>query len=246
MAITTRTEDVSGDGAVMEIYVAEPQGAGPHPVVIVFMEAFGVNGHIKKVANGYAEEGYLAISPDMYYRTVKGIQIGYDEIPKIMPLMQGMHDVQTSADIRIAIDFAKGLSNARADRIGCVGYCMGGTLSWLAACLNRDIKAASVYYAGGLISRQTSEKRPLSPHDYAPLLTAPVLGNFGEDDQNPPPADVKEVDAQLTKLGKVHDFKSYPGAGHGFNCDERASYHKASADDALKRTLAWFEKYLKN
>lgn len=245
MDIATSTKDVSGDGAVMPVYVAEPKPAGKYPVVIVFMEAFGVNGHIQKVAERIAGDGYLAVAPDMYYRQGKGMVAGYNEIQKVLPLMQGMYDAQSSADVRIAIDFVKAHPKARADRIGCVGFCMGGTLSWMTACLNRDIKAASVYYSGGLITRQTSAKRPASPHDYAPLLTAPVLGNFGETDQNPPPADVRQVDEQLTKLGKVHDFKIYPGAGHGFNCDERPSYHKASAEDAWKRTMGWFQKYLK-
>ncbi len=245
MEIVTRTAEASGDGAPMSIYVAEPKAAGKYPVVIVYMEAFGVNGHIKKVADRFAGEGYVAISPDMYYRSGKNTVVGYNEIPKVLPLMQNMYDVQTNADARVAIDFVKTLPKAKADRIGCVGYCMGGTLSWLSACLNRDVKAASVYYSGGIITRQTSAKRPASPHDYAALLTAPVLGNFGETDQNPPPADVKEVDALLTKLGKVHDFKIYPGAGHGFNCDDRPSYHKAAADDAWARTLGWFAKYLK-
>ncbi len=245
MEITTRTAEVAGDGLPMKIHVAEPKAAGKHPVVIVFMEAFGVNGHIKKVAERFAGEGYLAIAPDMYYRYGKDTVVGYNEIPKIMPMMRGMYDAQTNADTRVAIDFVKAQPQAKADKIGCVGYCMGGTLSWLAACLNRDIKAASVYYSGGLITRQATPQRPLSPHEYASLLTAPVLGNFGETDQNPPPADVKEADALLTKLGKVHDFKIYPGAGHGFSCDERPSYHKAAADDAWKRTFAWFAKYLK-
>ena len=239
----SRTENVAADGGTMPIYVSEPDGSGKAPVVIVFMEAFGVNGHIKKVADQYAKEGFLVISPDMYYRHGPNTVVGYNEIPKIMPMMQGMHDIQTSADIRIAIQFLKQQPRFKGT-IGTVGYCMGGTLSWLAACWNRDVKAASVYYGGGLVTRQTSEKRPVSPHNYAPLLTAPVLGCFGETDQNPPPADVKEVDALLSKLGKVHDFKIYPGAGHGFNCDERPSYQKAAADDAYARTLAWFKKYL--
>jgi carboxymethylenebutenolidase len=229
----------------MKIYVAEPKASGKHPIVIVFMEAFGVNGHIKKVAERFAGEGYLSIAPDMYYRNGKDTVVGYNEIPKIMPMMRGMYDAQSNADMRVAIDFVKAQPKAKADKIGCVGYCMGGTLSWLAACLNRDIKAASVYYSGGIITRQASPQRPVSPHEYASLLTAPVLGNFGETDQNPPPADVKEVDALLTKLGKPHDFKIYPGAGHGFSCDERPSYHKASSDDAWKRTFDWFAKYLK-
>ncbi len=243
MSITTRTDQVSADGGNMPIYVAEPDSAGPHPVVIVFMEAFGVNGHIKDLTGRFASEGYVAIAPDMYYRQ-GSVVAGYDDIPKIMGVMQSVVDAQTNADVRVAINHIKSLPKADAGKIACTGYCMGGTISWMSACLNRDIKAAAVYYSGGLITRQTNRNRPGSPHSYAELLTAPVLGLFGEEDQNPPPADVREVDAELTKLGKTHEFHIYPNAGHGFFCDERPSYSQAAADDAWPRTLEWFKKHL--
>ena len=243
MSITTRTDQVSADGGNMPIYVAEPDSAGPHPVVIVFMEAFGVNGHIKELTGRFANEGYVAIAPDMYYRQ-GSVVAGYDDIPKIMGVMQSVVDAQTNADVRVAINHIKSLPKADAGKIACTGYCMGGTISWMSACLNRDIKAAAVYYSGGLITRQTNRNRPASPHSYAELLTAPVLGLFGEEDQNPPPADVREVDAELTKLGKTHEFHIYPNAGHGFFCDERPSYSSAAADDAWPRTLEWFKKHL--
>ena len=243
MSITTRTDQVSADGGNMPIYVAEPDSAGPHPVVIVFMEAFGVNGHIKDLTGRFASEGYVAIAPDMYYRQ-GSVVAGYDDIPKIMGVMQSVVDAQTNADVRVVINHIKSLPKADAGKIACTGYCMGGTISWMSACLNRDIKAAAVYYSGGLITRQTNRNRPGSPHSYAELLTAPVLGLFGEEDQNPPPADVREVDAELTKLGKTHEFHIYPNAGHGFFCDERPSYSQAAADDAWPRTLEWFKKHL--
>jgi len=245
MEVVTRKETVSGDGAPMSIYVAEPKAAGTYPVVIVFMEAFGVNGHIKKLTERFAAEGYFAVSPDVYYRQGRDLVMGYDEISKIMPVMQSIYDTQSNADLRIVIDFIKGQKKARADRIGTTGYCMGGTLSWMAGCLNKDVKASAVYYSGGLITKQTNTRRPVSPHAYAEVLSAPVLGCFGEEDRNPPAADVREVDALLTKLNKVHDFKIYPGAGHGFFCEERPSFQKAAADDAWTRTMAWFTKYLK-
>lgn len=244
MEITTRTVEAAGDGGPMPIYVAEPASGGGHPVVIVFMEAFGVNPHIVDVTNRFAQEGYVAVSPDMYYRNGPGIVVGYEEIPKIMPLMTGMNDVQSNADFRVVIDFIKTLEKADASRIATTGYCMGGTLSWLCACLNRDVKAAAVYYGGGLITRETHSRRPLSPHGYSELLTAPVLGCFGELDKNPPPEDVNEVDALLTEMGKEHDFHIYVGANHGFFCDDRPSYHKEAAEDAWERTLAWFSKHL--
>ena len=139
MEITTNTIEVSGDGAMMPIYVAEPKGTGPYPVVIVFVEAFGVNEHIKDVTRRLAAEGYLAVCPDLFYRQGKRLVFGYDEIPKVMPVMQKIYDGQTNADVRCVIDHVKRLKNAKADRIGCTGYCMGGTVSWLSACLNTDI-----------------------------------------------------------------------------------------------------------
>jgi carboxymethylenebutenolidase len=246
MEIKSRTQNLAADGGIMPTYVAEPTSGGPYPIVIVFMEAFGVSGHIKNVTNRFASDGYVAIAPDLYYRNEPNIVVDYTDIQKAMPLLRGMYDAQTHADTRTAINFAKDLTNTRADSIGCTGYCMGGTISWMTACLNRDIKAAAIYYPGGIITRETSVHRPASPHAYAELLTAPVLGLFGEDDQSPPPADVKEIDAELTKLGKTHDFHIYKGAGHGFSCNERASFHQSSSDDAWSRTLAWFEKYLKS
>ena len=180
----------------------------------------------------------------MYYRNGPGIVVGYEEIPKIMPLMQGMNDVQTNADFRVVIDFIKTLDKADASKIATTGYCMGGTLSWLCACLNRDVKAAAVYYSGGLITRETH--RP--PAAVAARLLRAAHGTrprlLRRARQEPPPEDVNEVDALLTELGKEHDFKIYPGANHGFFCDDRPSYHKESADDAWERTLAWFSKHL--
>ena len=237
--------EFAANGGKTSGYVTKPE-SGEGPGVIVLQEWWGLVGHIKNVADRFAAEGYVTISPDMYYRAGPNNVVGYDDIPKIMPLMQSMDDMQTNADIRVVIDFVKrGLPKAKADRIGCTGYCMGGTISWLAACLNRDIKAAAVYYPGGFLPRETSGRRPRSPHEYAELLTAPVLGCFGETDQNPAPADVNEVDAYLNKLGKDHDFKIYPGAGHGFFCDERPSFNKEAAEDAWARTLAFYGKHLK-
>ncbi len=122
MEITTRTVEAAGDGGPMPIYVAEPASGGGYPVVIVFMEAFGVNPHIVDVTNRFAQEGYVAVSPDMYYRNGPGIVVGYGEIPKIMPLMTGMNDVQSNADFRVVIDFIKTLEKADASRIATTGY----------------------------------------------------------------------------------------------------------------------------
>lgn len=245
MDTVTRTVEISGDAATMSVHIAEPKQAGRYPAVIVFMEAYGVNQHIKSLAGKLAAEGYVAAAPDMYYRQGRNIAVSYADLSRVQPIMRNMYDAQINADVRSVIDLLKQQANVRADRIGCIGYSMGGTISWLTACLNRDIKAAAVYYPGGLVTRETNAHRPVSPHAYAEILTAPVLGCFGETDQSPPPEDVQEIDNLLTHLGKTHDFKTYPGAGHGFFNDERPGYNKAAAADAWKRTIAWFSRYLK-
>lgn len=245
MELVKHMESTIADGGMMPVYVSEPKDPGKYPVVIVFIEAFGLNGHIKNVADTFAGAGYVAVAPDMYYRYGPDKAFGYTDMDPAIKALTGMYDAQTHADARTALNFAKALPKANPDAIATTGYCMGGTISWMTACLNRDVKAAAVYYSGGIITRKNSIKRPASPHEYAELLTAPVLGLFGELDQNPAPADVKELDDLLTKLGKPHKFTIYPGANHGFNCDERASYHKPSADDAWKQVFEWFQTHLK-
>jgi carboxymethylenebutenolidase len=99
-----------------------------------------------------------------------------------------------------------------------------------------------VYYGGRILAPFGDGPAPI---DLSSKINIPVMGNFGAKDQNPTPADVARIEAELKQHGKVYDFKIYPDAGHGFNCDERASYHEASARDAWTRTLSWFDKYVK-
>ncbi|MBM4405718.1 MAG: dienelactone hydrolase family protein [Chloroflexi bacterium] len=237
MDVTTRMVDIPGDGAPMQTYIAEPKDYGTYSVVLIFMHGLGLDAWMKSAAQRFASEGFVAVMPNMYYRAGRETTFQMGD-PRVMPTLNGLVDAQTNADTRIALDYIKTLSKARADRIACTGYCMGGTLSWLAACLNRDIKAAAVYYSGSIVARETTLQRPISPHRYAELLTAPVLGCFGETDANLTPADVRQVEADLRRLGKVHDFKIYPGVGHAFACDARLqAYNREAAEDAWKRTL---------
>ncbi len=244
MAIASRTVKIPGDGGVMPAYVAQPKARGKYPVVIVLIEAHGVNAHMKNVTERFARNGYVAICPDLYYRQGTGLVARYEETEKAFGWVRVMYDAQTMIDIRIVIDYAKRMAKADPRRIATTGYCLGGILSWMAACLNRDIKAAAVYY-GTLVSPVPTVKRPLSPHLYAETLQAPILAIFGEADAKIPLANVREAEAHVNRLGKVNKFIIYPGAGHGFMAEGRDTYHKASAEDAWKQTLAWFAKHLR-
>ena len=131
----------------------------------------------------------------------------------------------------------------QSDRIGIVGFCFGGRVSYLAACNVSDLKATVVYYGGRIMGALGGDGA--SPFDQTSKINSPVLGLFGEEDQNPSPEDVAKIDAELTRLGKDHEFHSYPGCGHGFNCNARSSYRPESARDAWGKAMAWFDKYLK-
>ena len=128
-------------------------------------------------------------------------------------------------------------------KIGIVGYCVGGRITYLAATSCPGLSAASVYYPGRTLIPFGDGQAPI---DLTSQIKIPVMGSFGDQDANPTPDDVNTIEAKLKEAGVTYDFKMYAGAGHGFNCDDRGSYHEASANDALARTLAWFDKYVKN
>ena len=147
-------------------------------------------------------------------------------------------------DINVVIDYLHNKwARTRGQKIGIVGYCGGGRITYLGATSCAGLSAASVYYGGRILVPFGDGPAPI---DLTSQIKIPVMGSFGDQDENLTPADVDTIDAKLTSEGVPHDFKMYAGAGHGFNCDDRGSYHEASAKDALDRTLGWFDKYVKN
>ena len=234
-------ESLRVDGREMGAYVSQPDTGGPNPSVVVIMEAFGVNGHIESVADRLARNGYVAIAPDLYHRQGPRLTSGYNET-KYEGWMGSLKDDELIADVGAAIDYLKGHSNVSGQRFGIVGFCVGGRISYLIAGSNPDIGAAVVFYGGNIMKPFGGT---VSPLDRTPNIQAPVLGLFGELDDSPSVADVQKVEAELKKQGKTHEFHIYPGADHGFNCNERDSYHPEVSKDARAKTIGWFDKYLK-
>ena len=214
-------------------FEARPAGAARLPAVLVIQEAFGLNAHIKDVARRIAAEGYVALAPDLYWRGGPGRSVRYDQLPEAIALMQSLQDDEIVADVAAAITYLERHPGVRADRIGITGFCMGGRVSYLAACaLPGKIKACVPFYGGGI------------PVERTPSLTAPVLAFFGEEDGFIPPENVQALRAALTKHGKQAEVIVYPKAGHGFFCDERASYHADSARDAWARATTFLARHL--
>ena len=239
-------DDLSGaQGQDMVTYVSHPSPSvgNSFPAVIVIMEAFGVTGHIEKVCDQYAANGYVAIAPALYHRQHPNPKLGYDEMPAVQQYMGALRDDELVEDVNVAIDYLQNHYRRTGGRkIGIVGYCVGGRITYLAATSCPGLSAASVYYGGRILAPFGDGPAPI---DLTGNIKIPVMGNFGETDENPSPADVATIEAKLTAAGVNHDFKSYPGAGHGFNCDDRGSYNEAAAKDAFTRTLGWFDQYVK-
>ena len=240
-------DDLHGyQGQDMVCYVSHPAPAAGNsfPAIIVIQEAFGVTKHIEKVCDRFAQEGYVAIAPALYHRETPNPKLGYDEMPAVMNYMGALKDDELLEDINVTIDYLQNhYQRTMGQKIGIVGYCVGGRITYLAATGCPELSAASVYYGGRILVPFGEGPAPV---ELTNQIKIPVMGNFGADDTNPSPDDVQTIEAKLKEAGVTYDFKSYDGAGHGFNCNERDSYHEASANDALTRTLGWFDKYVKN
>ena len=233
-------------GQDMATYVSHPPPSGgtSFPAIIVIMEAFGVTRHIEKVCDRFAEAGYAAVAPALYHRDHPNPKLGYDEMPAVMKYMGNLRDDEIVEDLNVTINYIQNrFPRTSGQNIGIVGYCVGGRITFLGATSCPELSAASVYYGGGILVPFGDGPAPI---DLSHQIKIPVMGNFGALDGDPSPDDVAKIEAKMKEVGVTHDFKIYPDADHGFNCDERDSYHEASAKDALARTLSWFDKYVKN
>jgi carboxymethylenebutenolidase len=215
-------ELTAADGHRLQAYETVPSGAARGRVVVV-QEIFGVNDHIRRVADGYAADGYRVIAPALFDRVRPGIELGYTDA-----------DIAEGRKIRGQLSFDQALADVEAARkalgdrnIGIVGYCWGGTVTWLAAARIAGFAAAASYYGGGI--GQFAAEHP----------RCPTQCHFGEKDHAIPMSEVAAVRAANPGV----EVYTYP-AGHGFNCDARASFDAAAAKLARDRTLAFFRKHL--
>ncbi|MGE5095966.1 MAG: dienelactone hydrolase family protein [Betaproteobacteria bacterium] len=217
------TEIAASDGHRLDLYVAEPSGK-PRGAIIVIQEIFGVNSHIRSVADGYAKDGYLAVAPAMYDRVQRKYETGYTqpEIQAGLEIRQQIPWDKSMLDVEAARDHAKA-----AGKVGIVGYCWGGSVAWAASARVSGLAAAVCYY-GGSIPELIGEKP-----------RCPVMLHFGESDQSIPLDKAKQV-AHAHPEATTHYYK----AGHGFNCDQRGSHDAAAAQQARSRTLDFFRQHV--
>jgi len=226
----TMIELKAADGTVVPAYEARPSGV-PKGAVVVIQEIFGVNSHIRNVADGYAAEGYVAVAPAAFHRVKPGVELGYTDADMgegfgYKTAVEALPAPGVLQDIQAAIDHA---AKASGGKVGIVGYCWGGLLTWRSACALQGLSAAAPYYGGGVTTPEETARQP----------RVPVLAHFAEEDKWIP-LDTVEAFKKAHPEVEVHTYAAH----HGFNCDHRAAWHAPSAQLARERTLAFFAKYL--
>jgi len=223
------------DGSAMFAYTAIPQGAGPFPGLLLFQEAFGVNHHIRNLAERFAAQGYVVIAPELYHRTAPmGFEGSYTDFAAVGPHMQAVNDEQLEHDVRAAYDWLANNALVQKGNIASTGYCMGGRVSFLANSI-LPLKASISYY-GGRIAPDLVKR--------APSLHAPMLFFWGGLDKHIPHEQVASITTELKTAGKDFINVEISYADHGFFCDERASYHPKAAAEAWALTLAFLGQHL--
>jgi carboxymethylenebutenolidase len=244
MEIKTERVHVNVDGKTMGAYMARPADGTPRPGVLVYMEIFGVNAHIRDVADRVAREGYVALAPDFFHRTGPGVEYGYDQtgMTEGIKLLTQLKADEIVADGRAAMSFLKRQNFAKGDKLGAMGFCVGGHVTYLTAC-ELDIKAAASFYGGGIAGAQGFGGQP-STIGRTSKIGGKIICLFGAKDAHIPLTQVDAVRAELEKHKIRHEVVVYPNADHGFFCDQRASYDKASAEDAWARVKTLFAEEL--
>lgn len=233
MAIGWQTTKV-GDKE-MRMYVGVPDRPGPHPVVLVAQHAGGVDAFIQDVVHRLHRAGYIAAAPELFHRQPT---TGIEAVARTGLLK----DDEIVADLTATLDHVKATCKDIGS-VGITGFCMGGRVAFLGAGSIKGLKAAGVFYGGNIMKALGSGP---APFERAANIECPVIGFFGVEDQNPSPADVAKIDAELTRLGKWHEFHSYQNAGHAFlNFMNADRFRERPARAAWEELVAFFDEKLK-
>jgi len=222
------------DGTTMAVYVARPQGAGKHPGIMVFQEAFGVNPYIRNVADRFAQQGFSAIAPELFHRTGPGFEGSYDDFPGVQRHMSALTNEGLEADIKASFEWLENDSRTSPIKIFSIGFCMGGRVSFFADTVV-PLSAAVSFYGGGIAPDLL---------DRAKSLHGPILLFWGGLDKYILPEQTRAVEDALRAAGKEFGNVTFSYADHGFFCDQRASYNEKASRQAWSMTLAFLKCHL--
>lgn len=228
-----RWDTTKVEGKDMRIYVGVPDKPGPHPGIVIAQHAGGVDAQIQDAVHRLHREGYVAAAPELFHRQPEKVEGQRTAL---------LRDNEIIADMNAAVAHLKGMRLA-VTPLGTIGFCMGGRVSYLMACVQPEFKAAAVFY-GGNIFKALGEGP--SPFERSSGIQCPMIGFFGVEDGNPSRDDVRKIDAELTRLGKWHEFHSYNNAGHAFQDFTRPErYRERPSRASWHEMLAFFTENLK-
>ena len=240
LAETTSIQGFEGD--VISAYLVRPLGAGPYPGVVLLHHAPGWDEWYWESTRKFAHHGYVAICPNLYHRAGEGSS---DDVAARVRAAGGVADDQVVGDTAGAMDYLRSLPFVNG-RVGVIGSCSGGRQAYLAACRTKGPDAAVDCWGGRVVmsEEELTPKQPVSPLDYTKDLSCPLLGLFGREDMNPPPAQVAMHEEELKKYGKQYEFHMYDNAGHGFFYYDRPNYRLEPALDGWGKVFDFFGKHL--
>jgi carboxymethylenebutenolidase len=244
LQLVTQEVTIESQSAEIFAYLAMPAGAGQFPGIIVLQEIFGVNTHIRAVTERIASLGYVAIAPALFARISPGFEVGYtsEDIELGRKYAEQTNASQLLADIQSAIDYLKTLPQVLSP-FGCIGFCFGGHVAYLAATLP-DISVTASFYGRGITTFTPGGGDPSVSQTGS--IAGTIYMFFGMDDASIPPEHIAEIDLALTQHDIPHQIWQYPGAEHGFCCDLRASYNPAAAESAWQHVEELFQQLIRS
>lgn len=230
------------NGELINAYFARPLGSGPYPGMVVVHHMPGWDEWYREATRKFAQHGYAALSPNLYFRTGHGTP---EDVAAKVRSAGGVPDDQVVGDLAGALTYLKSLPFLNG-KVGVFGTCSGGRHAYLAACRVPDFDAVVDCWGGRVfMPKETlSANFPVSPLDYTKDLSCPILGLFGEEDTSPSPEQVAIHEAELKKYNKNYEFHMYPDAGHGFFYYNRPSYRQQQAVDGWQKIFDFLKKYL--
>ncbi|MGF1523172.1 MAG: dienelactone hydrolase family protein [Leptolyngbyaceae cyanobacterium] len=238
-SIKATTVEIQSQDVRVPAYLAYPSSQGQYPVVVVIQEIFGVNAHIRDVTNRIAAEGYIAIAPHIYHRQVQGFEVGYSaaDVEVGRQYKAGTQAAELLSDVSGAIQYVRSHFENSLAAVGCIGFCFGGHVAYLAATLP-DIAAVASFYGAGITSFTPGGGPPTLTQ--TPNIPGTVYAFLGEKDALIPLSDVDAIEAALQRASGDHRVFRYADVGHGFFCDQRDSYDESATQDAWKHVQYLF------
>ena len=232
----SRWQEIESDNSKMRSHVSAPAGSGRFPGMVVIQHQGGVDAFIQQTTQRLAQAGFFAVAPDLYHRD------GPDCKDDIVTRRSRLSDRRILNDIAATVGFLQRHSAVGGDRLGIIGFCMGGRIAYLAAAANPAFKASVVFYPGNTF-RAWGRDIP-SPFERSAEIHCPLQGHFGADDTNPSPEDMAKLDTELAHFSKPHEFYSYAGAGHAFLDSTKDSYRRHADEASWPRTLEFLGRHL--